>query len=90
MEEDECNGEEARGSNEPGFGLEPGGNHIWYTAETLDDEIQLSEQGRANLERILGNLDTAKQNESGKWEAARVCDYNSLLDGQGDHAMDEG
>ena len=29
----------------------------WYTAETPDDEIQLSEQGRANLERILGNLD---------------------------------
>ncbi|CAD5227608.1 unnamed protein product [Bursaphelenchus okinawaensis] len=28
----------------------------WYTHETMDDEVQLSEQGRENLERIVGTL----------------------------------
>lgn len=28
----------------------------WYTAENLSDEVELSAEGRATLERLLGNL----------------------------------
>uniref|UniRef100_A0A914DXW4 Methylosome subunit pICln n=2 Tax=Acrobeloides nanus TaxID=290746 RepID=A0A914DXW4_9BILA len=48
----------------------------WYTAETPDDEIQLSEQGRANLERILGNLDDKPPAQNSRQDP--------------DHTMDEG
>lgn len=33
----------------------------WYTTETPDDEVRLSEEGRANLERIVGNLNLGKE-----------------------------
>lgn len=29
----------------------------WFTGETPDNEIQLSAEGRSNLERIVGDLD---------------------------------
>jgi len=38
-----------------GNGVE-GGSHQWFTADSQDDEIQLSAEGRANLERMLTNL----------------------------------
>lgn len=28
----------------------------WFTAETADNEIRLSDEGRMNIERIVGNL----------------------------------
>lgn len=31
----------------------------WFTADTSTDEIYLSAEGRANLERMLGNLNEA-------------------------------
>lgn len=32
----------------------------WFTGETPDDEIRLSGEGRANLERIVGDLNLCK------------------------------
>lgn len=54
MEDEEYNNGE--GDHDPGY-FEAPESAQWFTAETPDDEIQLSEQGRANLARMLGNLD---------------------------------
>jgi hypothetical protein len=32
----------------------------WFTGETPDNEIRLSDEGRSNLERIVGNLNLGK------------------------------
>ncbi|CAD5234950.1 unnamed protein product [Bursaphelenchus xylophilus] len=46
----------------------------WYSQETMDDEVQLSDEGRANLERIVGNLN---------------IEQNGSDDKPGDHYMEE-
>jgi hypothetical protein len=35
--------------------------HSWFTQDNVTDEIHLSPEGRANLERILGNLGEGDQ-----------------------------
>lgn len=67
-----CNYDSDDGEDEMTAALEgdfPEGN--WYTAATHEDEIELNEEGRANLERILGehngNLITTKVTCSRWW-----------------------
>jgi len=56
MSSDEVDEECEMVSHDNGGDDVDGGSHQWFTADSRDGEVQLSAEGRANLERMLANL----------------------------------
>ncbi|KAI1730431.1 regulator of volume decrease after cellular swelling domain-containing protein [Ditylenchus destructor] len=54
----------------------------WFTSDNLGDEIHLSAEGRANLERMLGNLNDIPGESNGGT-------HENSNEHQGDNTMDE-